>query len=246
MPPVEDLPVLLSTKPIPVAERLIFALDVGTQEEAIRLVDHLDDSVQFYKLGLELFMAEGYFELIRELDRRGKKVFADLKFFDVPRTVESAVRQLDGRGVTFASVHGNDDILAAACKARGQLQILAVTVLTSLDRHDMEDLGFSCEPEALVLSRAKRALRIGCDGIISSGREVATLRKELGSGFVVVAPGIRSFTDKPDDQKRTATPEEAFLAGADYIVVGRPIRDAADPRTAAEAIQETIARLFPQ
>lgn len=234
---------LLSEKEIPTRERLIFALDVPSVEEGRRFVELLGDSVQFYKLGLELFMAGGYFELVDELIHLGKKVFVDLKFFDVPQTVESAVRRLDGRGVSFTTVHGNDAILRAACAAKGDVKILAVTVLTSLDEGDLRDLGFECSPKKLVLSRARRALEIGCDGVISSGLEAADLRRTLGPQLLVITPGIRPVANV-DDQKRTVNVEQAFLNGADYIVVGRPIKKAPDPRQAAEAIQETIANVF--
>lgn len=234
---------LLSTKSIPPRERLIFALDVPSTEEAQQLVDKLGESVGFYKIGLELFMAGGYFELLDRLNRRGKKVFADLKFFDVPQTVKRAVARLAGRGAYFATVHGNEAMLQAACEAKGDLRILAVTVLTSLDEKDLGDLGFECSPKELVLSRARRALEVGCDGVVSSGLEAAELRSELGHKFLVVTPGIRPVANV-DDQKRTVNVEQAFLNGADYIVVGRPIRDAPDPRVAAENIQRTIAGVF--
>lgn len=236
----------MSKPPIPARERLIFALDVPSAVEADRLVDELGDAVHFYKIGLELFMAGGYHELLDRLVKRGKKVFVDLKFFDVPETVGRAVRALRDRGATFATVHGNDGILAAACKEKGPLGILAVTVLTSLDRGDLDDLGFTCDPETLVLSRAKRAIALGCAGVVSSGLEVAALRKAHGAAFAVVTPGIRPVDNRAvDDQKRVATPEAAFAAGADYIVVGRPIREAPSPREAALAIQRTIAAAFP-
>ena len=234
---------LLSTKSIPSPERLIFALDVPSTEEAQQLVDKLGESVGFYKIGLELFMAGGYFELLDRLNRRGKKVFADLKFFDVPQTVKRAVARLAGRGAYFATVHGNEAMLQAACEAKGDLRILAVTVLTSLDEKDLGDLGFECSPKELVLSRARRALEVGCDGVVSSGLEAAELRSELGHKFLVVTPGIRPVANV-DDQKRTVNVEQAFLNGADYIVVGRPIRDAPDPRVAAENIQRIIAGVF--
>jgi orotidine-5'-phosphate decarboxylase len=235
----------LSEKAIPARERLIFALDVSTVEEAKAWVEKLGDSVVFYKLGLQLFMAGGYYELIDWLRARGKRVFADLKFFDVPETVQLAVAQLNNRNIDFATVHGNEAILRAAVKARKGFKILAVTVLTSLDRNDLDDLGFACDVEQLVLSRARRALEAGCDGVISSGLEAPKLREHLGQNFLVVSPGIRPVENKPvDDQKRTVDVEQAFHNGADYIVVGRPIRNAADPRAKAEEIQGTIAGIF--
>src|SRR6185437_3210659 len=227
---------------IPARERLIFALDVPDAAQARALTERLGDAVQFYKLGLELFMAGGYFELVDWLVARGKKVFVDLKFFDIPATVASAVRQLHGRGVTFTTVHGNQAIMEAAAAAKGDVKVLAVTVLTSLDRGDLTDLGFECDVQALVLSRARRALEAGCDGVIASALEVAKLRERIDRRLLVVTPGVRPVENRPvDDQKRVVSVSDAFRNGADYIVVGRPIRDAADPRAAAEAIQAQIA-----
>jgi len=238
---------LLSTKNIPVSERLIVALDVPTNDQAREIVEKLGETVTFYKLGLELFMAGGYFELIDWLVERNKKVFVDLKFFDVPETVASAVRQLNNRNVSFATVHGNDGILKAAVREKKDIKILAVTVLTSLDRHDLAELGFDCDVQELVLSRARNAFQIGCDGVISSGLEASALRSNLGNNFIVVTPGIRPVdNDKIDDQKRTVDVEEAFKNGADYIVIGRPIRNAENPVKAAQEIQRRIAALFEQ
>ncbi|UCF69538.1 MAG: orotidine-5'-phosphate decarboxylase [Acidobacteriota bacterium] len=224
----------------------MFALDVPNAESARDLVDQLGDSVRFFKIGLELFLAGGYFELIDHLRTRRKRVFADLKLFDVPETVRRAVTQLVDRGVDFTTVHGNDAILQAAGSVeRDELKILAVTVLTSLDRGDLDDLGFACDVEALVLSRARRALEHGCDGVISSGLEVPKLRASVDSRLLVVCPGIRPVDNRPaDDQKRVVTVQDAFRGGADYIVVGRPIREAAEPRIAAERIQQQIAEVF--
>jgi orotidine-5'-phosphate decarboxylase len=236
---------LLSKKSILSHERLIMALDVPSVTDALALVESLGDSVSFYKVGLELFMASDYFRLIAWLNSRGKKVFADLKFFDVPETVARAVRVLNQHGVEFCTVHGNDAIMEAAARAKGDLKVLAVTVLTSLDRGDLDDLGFQCDISALVLSRARRALALGCDGVISSGLEVPLLRQEVDQKLLVVSPGIRPVENRPtDDQKRVVTVEQAFLNGADYIVVGRPIRDADNPRVTAEQIQRQIAVLF--
>ena len=232
-------------KPVPPEERLIFALDVPDADAARKLAETLGDSVRFYKLGLELMMAGGYFELLDWLVARDKRIFVDLKFFDVPATVARAVARLRNRGVTFATVHGNQSIMEAAAEAKGDVGILAVTVLTSLDRGDLDDLGFQCDVEQLVLSRARRALEAGCDGVVSSGLEARTLREYVDDRLVVVTPGIRPVDNRPeDDQKRVVSVEDAFRFGADYIVVGRPIRDAADPRIAAESIQQTIAGAF--
>ncbi|HEV7508176.1 MAG TPA: orotidine-5'-phosphate decarboxylase [Thermoanaerobaculia bacterium] len=243
--PLPSDPSFLSTKTIPPEDRLIFALDVPSVDEAKRLVTTLRESVQFYKVGLELFATGSYFELIDWLVGQGKKVFADLKLFDVPETVRSAVRQLSKRPITLTTVHGNDGILEAACREKGDLKILAVTVLTSLDQGDLTDLGFSVDVHRLVLSRARRALEIGCDGVVSSGLEARALREHLGEKLLIVTPGIRPVENRPaDDQKRVVTVEQALRNGADYIVVGRPIRNAPDPYQAALAIQGTIEGLF--
>ncbi|WPL18564.1 Orotidine 5'-phosphate decarboxylase [Thiorhodovibrio winogradskyi] len=236
----------LSTKTIPTDERLIMALDVPDAEAARELVRAIGPACRFYKIGLELFMAGGYFELVEWLRGEGKRVFCDLKFFDVPETVARAVRRLRERQVDFATVHGNDTMLEAAAREKGEtMKILAVTVLTSLDRSDLDALGFVCDVEELVLARARKALRLGCDGVISSGLEAPRLRAELGENFLVVTPGIRPVDNRPvDDQKRTVDIEQAFRNGADYVVIGRPIRDAADPRVAAEEAQRQIAAVF--
>lgn len=223
-------------------DRLIFAMDVPEADQARKIAEQLGDAVTFYKLGLELMMAGGYFQLIDWLTDHEKKVFVDLKFFDVPATVGRAVARLARRGATFATVHGNQGIMEAAAEAKGDLKILAVTALTSLDRGDLDDLGFQCDVGQLVLSRARRALEAGCDGVVASGLELRAMRREVDRRLLVVTPGIRPVDNRPeDDQKRVVTVEQAFADGADYIVVGRPIRDAADPRAAAEAIQQTIA-----
>jgi len=226
-------------------DRLIFALDVADSDSARALVDQLGDAVTFYKLGLELCMAGGYFELLDWMTARGKKIFVDLKFFDVPATVASAVRNLSGRGVSYATIHGNQSIMEAAGAAKGDVKILAVTALTSLDRGDLDDLGFDCDVRELVLSRARRSLEAGCDGVIASGLEVAALREAVDDKLLVITPGIRPVENRPeDDQKRVVTVEDAFNNGADHIVVGRPIRNAEDPRAAAQAIQASIAKIF--
>ncbi len=224
--------------------RLIVALDVPSADEARALAERIGDAARFYKIGLELAMAGGYFELLDWLVTRGNQVFVDLKFFDIPETVARAVAALRGRGVTFATVHGNQAMMEAAAKAKGEVKILAVTALTSLDRGDLDDLGFSCDVERLVLSRARRAMEAGCDGVISSGLEAPRLKAEFRDRLLVVTPGIRPVENRPADQKRTVDVAQAFANGADYIVVGRPVRDAPDPRAAAQAIQATIASVF--
>lgn len=229
-----------TTGNIPARERLIFALDVPSLEEAQQLIATLGDSVMFYKLGLEVFLSGHYFELMADLKNRGKKVFADLKLFDIPATVAGAVRQLARHEVDFCTVHGNDGMLKAAADAKGNMKILAVTALTSLDQGDLDDLGFQCDARTLVLSRARRALALGCDGVVSSGLEVSALRQEVDHSLVTVCPGIRPVSND-DDQQRVVTPGRAIRDGADYLVVGRPIRSAPDPAVAAEKIQREIA-----
>ncbi len=221
-------------------------MDVPDCGQAKALVEELGDSVTFYKLGLELMMSGCYFELLAWLLERNKKVFSDLKFFDIPVTVGSAVRQLKNRGASLVTVHGNQSIMEAAAENKGkEMKVLAVTVLTSLDRGDLDELGFDCDVEALVVSRARRALEAGCDGVISSGLEVPSIREHVDHKLLVVTPGIRPVDSRPSgDQKRVVTVEKAFSNGADYIVVGRPIRDAESPRAAAESIQQTIAVQF--
>lgn len=233
----------MNNKNIAANDRLIFAMDVPDCDRARELATELGDSITFYKIGLELMMSGGYFELLDWLLQRDKKVFCDLKFFDIPATVGSAVRQLKDRGASFVTVHGNQSIMEAAAANKGDtLKVLGVTVLTSLDRGDMDDLGFACDIEELVISRARRALEAGCDGVISSGLEVAQLREQVSPKLLVITPGIRPVDNKPEnDQKRVVTVETAFGNGADYVVIGRPIRDAAQPRAAAEAIQANIA-----
>jgi len=227
-------------KDIPLEERLIFALDMASRKEAMQWVERLEDRVKFYKVGLQLFL-DGGWEMVEWILRRNARVFLDLKFFDVPQTVKNAVAQLRDRGVTFATVHGNDKVMEAAAEAKGEVKILAVTVLTSLDEGDLRDLGFQCSVEDLVLSRARRALEKGCDGVISSGLEIPRLRGELGDGFLVVAPGIRPVKNI-DDQKRTVDAREAFARGADHIVVGRPIQQAEDPLKTVDLLREGIRR----
>ena len=233
-------------KDIPSNERLIFAMDVPNCERARQLAEELGDAVVFYKLGLELMMSGGYFELLDWMLARDKKVFADLKFYDIPATVGAAVRQLNSRGASFLTVHGDKSIMEAAAENKGDdLKVLVVTVLTSLDRSDLADLGFDCDVGDLVLSRARLAFETGCDGVISSGLEAPKLREHVDPRLLVVTPGIRPADNKPTgDQKRVVSVEQAFRNGADYIVVGRPIRDADDPRAAAESIQATIAAEF--
>ena len=228
---------------IPLRERLILALDVPDAARAKALVDRLDDTVQFYKIGLELAMSRDYFDLLDWLLGRGKRVFADLKLYDIPATVAAAVRQLAGSGASFLTVHGDRAIMEAAAAEKGpKLKILAVTVLTSISSEDLRDMGIGLDVEELTLRRATQARNAGCDGVIASGLEAKRLRAALGPAALIVTPGIRPADARGgDDQKRIVTPRQAFEAGADHIVVGRPIRSASDPYSAAAAIQDEIA-----
>ena len=223
-------------------DRLIFALDVPEADQAKQLVNELGASVSFYKIGMELMMTGDYFDLLDWLVEKDKNVFVDLKLFDVPATVSKAVKRLSKRGAYFTTVHGNQSMMEAAAAEKGDLKVLAVTALTSLDQGDLNDMGFTCDVQELVVSRAKRALSSGCDGIVASGLELEHIRNEVDQKLVIVTPGIRPVLNRPtDDQKRVVTVEQAFQWGADHIVVGRPIKNATNPREAAELIQETIA-----
>lgn len=238
-----------NTKNIPYEERLIVALDVPSVDEAKRFVEALGDSVLFYKVGLQLNMSPHFFDLIDWLVCKGKKVFVDLKFLDIPQTVKLAVQNLADTGAIFTTIHaGNKAILEAAVSVKKNLHILAVTVLTSIDEKDKMQLGISQDTslKELVMSRAQDAIASGCDGVISSALEAPDLRATCGNDFIIVCPGIRPFKQE-DDQKRTADIEEAFSNGADYIVVGRPIRQHHgfhSPQLAAESIQQRIRGIF--
>lgn len=222
-------------------DRLIFALDVPSIEDAERWVQSLGDAVSFYKVGLELFTAGDGPSLVRMLKRAGKRVFVDLKLFDVPATVARAVARLAALDADFITVHGNQSMMEAAAGAKGESKVLAVTALTSLDEGDLRDLGFECDVPTLVASRARRALEAGLDGVVASGREAAMLREQVDRRLLIVTPGIRPVANREeDDQKRVLSPAEAIAAGADYLVVGRPIRDASDPGAAAVAIAKEI------
>jgi orotidine-5'-phosphate decarboxylase len=229
-------------KDIPLNERIIIALDVDSADQAARWLDRLGDHVRFYKVGLQLFLAGG-FPVIDRIRERGHKVMLDLKFFDIPETVALAVREVRERGATFITVHGNDPIIRAAVQERGAAKILAVTVLTSFDESDLRAMGLTGTVKDLVYLRAKKALDLGCDGVVSSGLEAEQLRAGLGEKFLIVTPGIRPGTNdviQEDDQKRIASAYSAIRSGADYVVVGRPIRDAADPVAVVRAMQNEI------
>ncbi len=207
-------------------------------------MDRLEGHIHFYKVGLQLFLEAGW-PVIEDILDRGHKVMLDLKFFDIPETVQKAVSQLKNRGVTFATIHGNESIIEAAVAAKGRVKILAVTVLTSFDESDMRTLGLSGAVEDLVLHRAQKAIELGCDGVVASAREAGPLRKNLGQGFIMVTPGIRPGINRDietDDQKRVASALDAIRDGADYLVIGRPIRRAQDPVKVVRGIQDEIVK----
>ena len=223
-------------------ERVICALDLSEPDQNRRVVSDLAGLIGFFKVGMLLHLAEGR-GLLDWLIRGGRKVFLDLKFYDVPDTVGPAVRLAASMGVDFLTVHGNREILARAGEAAAGtgLQVLAVTVLTSLDQRDLLELGYPCPLGELVLKRARWAMESGCAGVIASPREAAVLRHELGPGALIVTPGIRPGGEAPGTHKRAASPAEAIRAGADYLVIGQPIIKAPDPRRAAEAIIAELA-----
>lgn len=232
----------MSEKNIPLNERIIVALDVADPAMAKEMVRKCESHVNFFKVGLQLFMAD-WFHIVDWIVDRGHKVMLDLKFFDIPETVRLAVEQVNSRGVTFATIHGNDPIIRAAVEARGDLQLLAVTVLTSFGEEDLRAMGMTQSVEDLVYYRARRALELGCDGVVSSGLEAERMRRDLGEKLLIVTPGIRpgaNVESADDDQKRIVTAGMAIAGGANHVVVGRPITKAADPIRVIEMMQLDI------
>lgn len=227
------------------SERLIVALDVPSAEGARKFVADLAGAVSFFKVGLELYTAAGP-EFVKELISSGNRVFLDLKFLDIEATVRRATEQAAQLGARFLTVHeGGKTVAAAVEAARGSgLKVLAVTVLTSWDAGDLQDTGIGLSVEELVLRRARKALAAGAHGVVASGREAARLRQELGRDFVIVTPGIRPAGASADEQKRATTPAAAIGAGADYLVVGRPITQAPNPKDAALKIVEEMQQAF--
>jgi orotidine-5'-phosphate decarboxylase len=223
-------------------DRLIVALDLPGIEPAEAMIARLGDSVTFYKIGYQLGFAGGL-PLVRKLADQGKKVFVDLKLHDIGNTVERGVESIAKSGATFLTVHAYPQTMKAAVEGRGgtSLKILAVTVLTSYDDGDLHAAGYRFGVSDLVEARARQAQVLGVDGLVCSPEEVVALRKVVGHQMRLVTPGIRPAGSAAGDQKRIMTPSRAIAAGADYLVVGRPILDAADPRAAAEAIQAEIA-----
>ncbi len=235
----------MNRAPLPLRndERLIFALDVPGKAEALEWVDTLGDAVSFYKIGMELLASGEYFDVLDALAKRDKRVFVDLKFFDIPATIAGVIRRLSQWPVSYCTIHGwHPGMMEAAAAANSsEMRLLAVTVLTSMGRPDLAQMGIDREPVDVVVERALAAQRAGIDGVIASGQEAAPIRAATGQGFSIVCPGIRPGGPVGDDQQRTVGVAQAFADGADAIVVGRPIRLAADPRATALAIQREIA-----
>jgi orotidine-5'-phosphate decarboxylase len=231
--------------PTPIAprDRLIVALDLPGVAAAEAMVARLGDSVTFYKIGYQLAYAGGL-PLVHRLVDSGKKVFADLKLHDIGNTVARGVESIATLGATFLTVHAYPQTMKAAVEAKGgsALKILAVTVLTSYDDRDLHDAGYRLGVAELVEARAQQAQALGVDGLVCSPKEAAALRKIVGPRINLVTPGIRPAGAASGDQKRIMTPARAITAGADYLVVGRPVVEASDPKAAADAIQAEIAQ----
>jgi orotidine-5'-phosphate decarboxylase len=230
----------MKTTTIPLEERIIFALDVADPREALALVDRLAGRIRFFKVGLQLFFAGGW-PVIDHIVRKDCKVMLDLKLYDIPATVGLAVRQFADRGITLTTVHGYGPVVEAALAAESGVQILAVTVLTSFGAEQVRELNYQGSVDDLVLQRAETVLKLGCHGVVCSAREATLLRQRLGQDFLMVTPGIRPAGADLHDQQRVATPGRAIADGADYLVIGRPIRDATDPDACIKAIQREIA-----
>ncbi len=230
-------------------DRLIVALDLPDTASAKLMVKELEGSVSFFKIGLALQLAPGVEDLIQELIRSQKKVFLDYKYYDVPETLKKAVSQAARLGVSFLTVHGTGDLIKAAVRGKGDsdLKLFTVTVLTSLDASDLAEMGYrDASVEDLVLVRARKALEAGCDGVVASGQEAKKIKEISQNNLLVVTPGIRPEGYPQDDQKRRTTPTEAILAGADYLVIGRPITDAADAREAAQKLLTEMQKAFDE
>lgn len=226
-------------------DRLILALDVPSAAEAERLVEQVQDQITFIKVGLELYTAAGP-EIVQRLLQRGKRVFLDLKFLDIEETVKRATERVAAMGVEFLTIHANRKALGAAVKGRGNspLKLLAVTVLTNFDSQDLREMGIQRTVQELVTARALLAAEMGCDGVVASGEEPGVLRPKVGPRFVIVTPGVRPAGRDVDDHARATTPTQTIAAGADYLVIGRPIRAANDPASAAAAILAEMQAAF--
>ncbi len=233
----------MKEKNIPLSERIIVALDVDSPDKAKAVVKKCESHVSFFKVGLQLFLAD-WFNIVDWIAARGHKVMLDLKFFDIPETVKLAVQQVSGRGATYTTIHGEDAVIRAAVAAQSDTKLLAVTVLTSFGQEDLAAMGARCSIADLVLSRARNAQKMGCAGVVSSGLEAQMIRQNLGDELLIVTPGIRlgdGLVNPVDDQKRKMSPGAALSCGATQVVVGRPITAAQDPIRVIEAMQQEIA-----
>ncbi len=229
-------------------ERLIVALDLANAEQAKKIVADLDGKVEFFKIGLTLQLAPGVTDLVASLIGQGKRVFLDYKYYDIGATMKKAVARAAQLGVSFLTIHGSRDCIKGAVEGRGAnpLKLFCVTVLTNMDQDDLADLGIENRTvQELVLFRARKALEAGCDGVIASGQEAKAI-KSVARDLLVITPGIRPDGYPEDDQKRKTTPRDAILAGADYLVIGRPITDAASPATAAEQVLQEMQAAFDE
>lgn len=226
-------------------DRLILALDVPSAPEAERLLDRVENQVQFVKVGLELYTAAGP-DLVQRLRTRGLRVFLDLKFLDIEETVRRATERVASMGVDFLTIHANRKALAAAVQGRGasSLRLLAVTVLTNFDGNDLREMGVQLSVVELVTARAALAATVGCDGVVASGEEPAAIRQKVGKQLVIVTPGVRPAGQGVHDHARVTTPTQAIAAGSDYLVIGRPIRDASQPAQAAADILAEMQAAF--
>ena len=233
---------------IPAKERLVFALDVPTAKAAEAMLDRVQETVGVIKIGLELFTSEGP-AVVRMVRQYGKPVFLDLKMLDIAETVQRTTARVADMGVSFLTVHAERKALAAAVKGRAdhpEMNILAVTVLTNLENGDFREWGYDGTIEQVVVARAKMAADVGCDGVIASGKEPTLIRSAIDSPLLIVTPGVRPAGTGVNEHARATTPRQAIHAGADYLVVGRPIRDAPDPRAAAQAIVDEMQAAFDQ
>lgn len=228
-------------------DRLIVALDVKDIDAAKQVVEQLDGVADFFKVGLTLQLAAGVEDFIRSLIKQGKRVFLDYKYYDISETLKKTVARASELGVSFLTIHGPSVLIRAAVEGRGNsdLKLFTVTVLTSLDASDIAEMGYTNHtPEQLVLFRAKKALDAGCDGVIASGLEAKQIKELSRDKLLVITPGIRPDGYPEDDQKRKTTPRDAVSAGADYLVVGRPITGAKDLRAAAQEILDQMQSAF--
>ncbi|MBS0183442.1 MAG: orotidine-5'-phosphate decarboxylase [Nitrospira sp.] len=226
-------------------DRLIFALDVSSAAEADRLLDRLQGHISFVKVGLELYTAAGP-AMVQRIVERNMRVFLDLKFLDIEETVRRATARVASMGVDFLTVHANRKALMAAVQGKegSSLKLLAVTVLTNFDSNDLRDMGIQRTVQDLVTARALLASEVGCDGVVASGEEAAAIRQKIGSRFEIVTPGVRPAGKGVDDHARATTPTQTIVSGADYLVIGRPIRDAADPSATVAAILAEMQAAF--